>query len=168
VKVFGDESGRTLGLLMGAIGVGGIVGGLFTASIGRFEYRGRLQILALVLLNLSLIAFALSSKLTLALISLASAGFFELIFLSSNQTLIQLSIPDNLRGRVTAVASLTWVISPIGDLIAGVGSDLLGSPKIITIILTGTAAVLAILIFLFSPTVRNYRLSKGMQLQKNE
>jgi MFS family permease len=162
VRVFGDESGRVLGLLMAFSGLGGIVGGIFSASLGRFEYRGRLQLLALFLLSLSLIAFALSSTLILALLCLASAGFFEMIFLTSNQTLLQLSIPNDLRGRVTAVVNLSPLVAPLGGLLAGVGSDLLGGPKMITIVLTSVAAFIAVFVFLVSPTVRNYKLSKGI------
>ena len=111
---------------------------------------------------MSLIGFAFSSTLPIALLCLALAGFSELIFLTTNQTLLQLSIPDHLRGRVTAVVNLTNVISPMGGMLAGAGSDLLGGPKIITVILAGTAAVIAILVFLLVPTVRNYRLSQGI------
>jgi MFS family permease len=162
VKVFGDESGRVLGFLMASVGVGGILGGIVVASLGRFEYRGRLQLTALFLLNMALIAFTFSSNLVLALFWMAVAGFFEMIFLATNQTLIQLSIPDHLRGRVTAVVNLSWAISPLGSLLAGIGSDLLGGPMMITLILAGISAVISVLILIFSPTVRNYRLSEGM------
>lgn len=162
VQVFGDESGRVLGFLMASVGAGGIVGGVVAASLGRFDHRGRLQLVALFLLSSALIAFAFSTALPLALLCLALAGFFEMIFLVTNQTLLQLSIPNNLRGRVTAVANLSLVISPLGSLLAGVGSDLLGGPKEITIILGSMAAGIAVLVFVASSTVRNYRLSRGM------
>ena len=162
VQVFGDKSGTILGFLMASVGAGGIIGGVIAASLGRFEHRGRLQLVALFLLSMSLIAFAFSSTLPLALFCLALAGFFEMIFLTTNQTLLQLSIPDHLRGRVTAVVNLNYALMPMGGLLAGVGSDLLGGPKIITIILASIAAGIAVFVFLVSPTVRNYRLSQGM------
>jgi MFS family permease len=160
VEVFGDESGRVLGFLMASVGAGGIIGGVVTASLGRVERRGIVQLASLFLLCLTLIGFAFSTKLLLALPLLALSGFFEMIFLATNQTLLQLSIPDNLRGRVTSVVNLSWAISPLGGLLAGVGSDLFGGPKMITIILASIAAGIAVLVFLFSPTVRNYRLSQ--------
>jgi hypothetical protein len=76
--------------------------------------------------------------------------------------MIQLSISDSLRARVIAVINLTWIMSPLGNLLAGAGSDLLGSPKMITIIMASAAAVIVIIIFLVSPTVRNYRLSQAI------
>jgi len=162
VQVFGDKSGRVLGFLMASVGVGGIIGGVVTTYLRRLEHWGRLQLASLFLLGLTLMAFAFSSKLLVALSLLALAGVFETIFLITNQTLIQLSISDTLRARVTAIVNLTWILSPIGSLLAGAGADLFGDPKIVTIILASLAAAVVILIFLASPVVRNYRLSQGI------
>ena len=162
VEVFGDESGMVLGFLMASVGVGGIAGGFVTASLGRVERRGLVQLVSLFLLSLSLISFAFSMKLLVALLLLALAGFFEMIFLTTNQTLLQLSIPDNLRGRVTSIVNLNAALSPLGGLVAGVGSDLFGGPRIITIVFGSIAAVLAVCVFLGSTTIRNYRLSQAI------
>ena len=161
VKVF-HGGADVLGILLASIGVGGAVGGVVTASLSRVERRGLVQLFSLFLLSLSLIALAFSTELWVALLFLALSGFFEAIFLTTNQTLLQLSIPDELRGRVTSVSYLTAGLTPIGGLVAGFGSDLLGGPKMITIILAGIAASIAIIVFFVSPTVRNYRLSQGI------
>ena len=166
VEVFGDGSGRILGFLLASIGVGGMGGGFVTASLGHLERRGLLQIVSLFLLSLSLIAFALSTQLWLALIMLALTGFFEMIFLTTNQTLLQLSIPDSLRGRVTSVVNLNMALAPLGGLVAGVGSDFFGGPRTITIIFGSIAAALAIGFFLFAPIVRNYRLSQAINSEE--
>jgi predicted MFS family arabinose efflux permease len=152
---------ETLGLLLSAVGVGGILGGFASATLAHFERRGLLQLAALLLLSLSLIGFALSSGLPAALILLALAGFFEMIFLTSNQTLLQLSIPDALRGRVTALISLSAGLSPIGALVAGVGADLVG-PRETTLVLSGIAGFIAVVVFWASPTIREYRMSRAL------
>ncbi len=153
---------EVLGFLLSFVGVGGIAGGVVVASLGSVERRGLVQLASLFLLSLSLIGFAFSTKLSVALTLLALAGFFEMIFLTTNQTLLQLSIPDNLRGRVTSVVNLNVALMPLGGLVAGIGSDLLGGPKMITIILAGIAAAIAVFVFLYKPTVRNYRLSQAI------
>jgi hypothetical protein len=79
----------------------------------------------------------------------------------TNQTLLQLSIPDNLRGLVISVVNLNAAPPPFGGLIAGVGSDLLGGPKTITLLLAGISAGLAICFLFSSKTTRNYRLSEA-------
>ncbi|MGD9117416.1 MAG: MFS transporter [Dehalococcoidia bacterium] len=162
VEIFGDESGRVLGFLMASVGVGGIAGGIVTASLGHLERRGLLQLASLFLLSMSLIGFAFSTILLVSLLFLALSGFFEIIFLTTSQTLIQLSILDSLRGRVTTVVNLNMALAPMAGLVAGVGADLLGGPRTITIILAGIAAAIAVVFFICSPTVRNYRLSQAV------
>jgi MFS family permease len=162
VEVFGDESGKVLGFLMASVGVGGIAGGVVTASLGYLERRGFLQLGTLFLLSISLIGFAFSTTLLLSLLLLAIAGFFEMIFLTTNQTLIQLSIPDSLRGRVTSIVNMNMSLTSLTGLVAGAGSDLLGGPKMITIFLAGIAAVLVVVFLICSPTIRNYRLSHAI------
>ena len=149
---------ETLGLLLSAIGIGGILGGFLTASLGQLDRRGLLQLASLLLTSLSLIAFALTTSLWVAFVCFVFAGFFEMIYLTTNQTLLQLSIPDDLRGRVTGIVSLNAGLFPVGALIAGVGADLVG-PQVMTLLLSGSAAVLAIIVFFASPTIRNYSLS---------
>ena len=151
-----------LGVLLASIGVGGIFGGVITAFLSRLERWGLVQLASIFLLSLSLLAFAFATKLWVSLLFLSLAGFFEAISLSTNQTLFQLSIPNELRGRVTSVVNLNVALSLLGSLLAGVGSDLLGGPKTITVVLAGTAAGICILVFLISPTVRNYPLSQGV------
>jgi len=151
----------TLGLLLSAIGIGGIAGGFVTASLGQFERRGVLQLASLVLLSVSLIAFAFSTALWMALVCMVLAGFFEMIFLTTNMTLLQLSIPDSVRGRVMGIVSLRSGLMPVGAFIAGIGADLVG-PRTITIVFSLIIAAIAVIVFFASPTIREYRLSQAL------
>ncbi len=152
---------EVLGYLMGSVGAGGIAGGIAVAAMMRVERRGLVQIVALLMTALSLIAFAFTTELWVALVLLALSGFFEMIFLTTNQTILQLSIPDGMRGRVTSLVNLNMALMPLGAFMAGAGSDLFGGPKLITIVLCSVAAVVALLFF-FSPTVRNYSLNQAI------
>ena len=164
VKVY-HGGPEILGILLAPVGIGGIFGGIFTASLSRFERRGLVQISALFLLALSLIAFGLTTIFWVALPLLALAGFFEAVFLTTNQTLLMLSIPDELRGRVISIVNLSGALSFLGGLMAGIGADHLGGPRLITIILAGIAGSIAILVLIFSATIRNYRLSQGIAVK---
>lgn len=159
-EVFGGGP-ETLGILLSAVGVGGIGGGLVTASLGRVQRRGVLQLAALAATSASLIGFAFSASLWVAVPLLAASGFFELIYLTTNQTLLQLSIPEGLRGRVTSVVSLNAGLSPLGGLIAGVGADFVG-PRAMTVALCGVAALIAVGTLAFSPTVRDHRMARAL------
>ena len=161
VKVF-HGGPNILGFLLASMGVGGIFGGVAAAFLSRLERWGLVQLASIFLLSLFLLAFAFTTKLWIALLLLSLGGFFEAISLATNQTLLQLSIPNELRGRVTSAVNLGSALFILGSLLAGAGSDLFGGPKMITIILAGTAAGICILIFMLSSTVRNYRLSEGI------
>jgi len=153
---------EVLGFLLSSVGLGGIAGGIVVAFMSHVERRGLVQLACLFLLSLLLIGFGLSIKLSVALLLLALAGFFEMIFLATNQTLLQLSIPNDLRGRVTSIINLHAALMPLGGLMAGAGSDLMGGPKMITIILGVIVLGLSVFVFLRSPTIRNYRLSQAI------
>jgi MFS family permease len=157
----------TLGALLSAIGVGGIIGGFAAASLGRLERRGVLQVTSLLFLSLSLIAFAGSTQLWMALACLALAGFSEMIFLTTNQTALQMSIPEALRGRVTGIISLRSGLVPVGAFIAGIGSDLVG-PRAMTVFLAGTAGLITVIAFLTSPIIREYRVSLALESMHSE
>jgi predicted MFS family arabinose efflux permease len=152
---------EVLGFLMSAVGVGGIGGGIVTASLDKVERRGILQLGALLLTSLSLIGFAHCRSLVPALAFLACAGFFEMLYLTTNQTLLQLSIPDAMRGRVMGIVALNNGLSPVGAVIAGAASDLIG-PRAVTTVLGAIAAALAVIIFFASPTVREHSMSRAI------
>jgi MFS family permease len=121
-----------------------------------------LQLASLLLLSLSFIAFAFSTGLWMGLVLMGLAGFFEMIYLTTNSTLLQLSIPDELRGRVTGIISLRSGLMPVGAFIAGMGADLVG-PRTMTMILGGITAAIAVIVYLAVPVVREYRLSEAIE-----
>ncbi|MCJ7701876.1 MAG: MFS transporter, partial [Anaerolineales bacterium] len=137
---------QVLGSLLSAVGFGGIVGGLVATSLKRIDHRGRLELAAMLFLGLSLVAFALSTRLWVALVFSGLAGFFEMIFIITNTTLLQLSIPDELRGRVNGIITLNSALVPLGSLIAGSGADLIG-PRPTAALLSGAAAAIAVIVF---------------------
>lgn len=159
--VFGGGPG-ILGLILSSVGIGGIVGGIVAASLGNFERRGLVQMVSLGLTGLSLIGFALSSNLWVALVMFGMSGFWEMIFLTNNQTLLQLSIPDEVRGRVMGIVTLNSGLSPIGGVIAGIGADFYG-PAAMTLVFCGVAVAIAIGVLIGSPMIRDYRLSQAIE-----
>jgi MFS family permease len=152
----------TLGTLLSAVGVGGIVGGFVAASLGKLERRGLMQLASLLLLGLSFMAFAVSTKLWMAILCMALAGFLEMIYLTTNQTSLQLSIPDKLRGRVTGIVSLSSGLMPVGAFIAGIGADLVG-PRTMTLVFSGVLVAITVIVYLASPVIREYRLSQALE-----
>jgi predicted MFS family arabinose efflux permease len=147
---------QDLGMLLSAVGVGGVVGGFFTTVFGQVERRGLLLLTALFAVSVSLVGFAHVTSIWLALVLFGIAGFFEMIYLTMSQTLLQLSIPDEFRGRITGLSTLNAGLFPVGAVVAGLSTDLIGVQET-TILLASSAAVLSVIILLCSSTVREFR-----------
>ena len=161
----GDAS--ELGWLLGSIGVGGLFGGLLTASLGRVDRRGLVQLVALLVHSLAHALFCVVAYLThqlwLALPFLALAGTMESLHLTTNQTVLQLLAPDHLRGRLTSVLQLVQLINPIGTFAAGTLADHFG-PVTVGITFSMCGFFMTASIFLFSSRMRKLRLSELREL----
>ena len=157
-----DGGPDVLGTLLSAIGVGGIAGGLALTALGRCDRRGLLQLGALLLLAASFALFALSVSFWMGVALMALAGFAEMIYLTTNATLLQLSVPDELRGRVTGIVSLRSGLMPVGAFIAGIGSDLFG-PRTMSMAFAVALAAITVVVYFAVPVVREYRLSEAVE-----
>lgn len=150
---------EAFGLLMSAVGVGGLAGGIImTFILNRIRHMGMLQIAGFFALGLSLTAFAFSVKLNVALWLLWMAGLFEMIVLTTNRTVLQLSVPDEIRGRVTPLVNSEVVIVPIVGLAVGVLKDLLHNPVVLCASLSIAVSALAVLAYFGSPEIRRFRM----------
>ncbi len=111
---------QTLGLLMAATGLGAFTGAVFLASRDTVLGLGQLIGLASTLFGLCLIAFSLSNVLGLSLGLLFISGFGMMIHMASSNTLIQLIVEDDKRGRVMSFYTMAFMgTAPIGSIIAG-------------------------------------------------
>ncbi len=109
-----------LGFLMGAMGVGAVIGTLVLA--GRTEVAGlpRIIFYSAASTGACFLLFASSNWFYLSLLIMPLIGFSTMRQLASANTLIQSLIPDEYRGRVMALYSITVVgIGPFGSLAAG-------------------------------------------------
>jgi MFS family permease len=80
-------------------------------------------------------------------------GFAATSQMAATNTLIQIRVPDELRGRVMAVyATMFMGVQPIGALIAGVIAKKIGAPYTLTIF--GTLVLIGGLFFLFRVVMR--------------
>lgn len=111
----------TLGLLHAAPGAGALVGALFTGWVGAVRRQGWAVILAVIAWGAAIAAFGLVSWLPLGLLLLALAGAADVISAVFRSTILQLSVPDALRGRLNSVHIAVVTGGPrLGDAEAGV------------------------------------------------
>ena len=117
--VFGGGA-RTLGLLYAAPGAGALLGALTTGWVRRVRRQGRAVIVAVIAWGAAITGFGLVPWLPAALALLAVAGFADVISAVFRNTIIQLSVPDALRGRLMGVQMAVVAGGPrIGDAESG-------------------------------------------------
>ena len=148
-----------LGLLLSSMGVGGICGALFTASLGRFERRGLLLLGAMVAFSLLIFAFSFSRSMAMALPILVVTGFCEMVAMSTTQALLQLCVADAMRARVISISNMGMGLIPLGILGAGIGAEHLGAPQMVAIC-AATALGMTVLVAVLVPDVRRLSLSQ--------
>jgi MFS transporter, DHA1 family, staphyloferrin A biosynthesis exporter len=118
-----------LGLLMAAPGVGAVIAVLTLASFGhRIERHGLLLVGSIVVLGGFLMFFSQITWLPIALVTLVIIGAFQMFFLASTATILQLIVPDELRGRVLSLYMLDRGFMPLGALFAGTTAHFIGAP----------------------------------------
>lgn len=125
---FGAGS-ETLGLLLGALGLGSLLGALRLAQ--RTEHTGIDRVIggAGVMAGVSLLAFAWFDALALGLLVLVIAGFCHTTLVASTNALIQMTVDDRLRGRVMSLFATLFIgLMPIGSLSAGGVAHFVGAP----------------------------------------
>ena len=110
----------TLGLLYAAPGAGALLGALTTGWVSRVRRQGRAVIIAVIAWGLAITGFGLVHWLPAALALLAVAGCADVISAVFRSTIIQLSVPDALRGRLMGLQIAVVTGGPrIGDLESG-------------------------------------------------
>jgi len=143
-----------LGALNTAIGIGALVGSLIVASMSRFSRKGLVLTAGSIIFPAVLILFAFSRSLW---ISLATLSVIGVAFVSQNamgNTLIQIIVPDSLRGRVMAVYTLMFFgTAPFGALQAGAIAQAFG-PAAGVAVGAGIALAFALFVFFAAPAVR--------------
>lgn len=147
-----------LGWMLGAVGLGSIVGSALAAAHSRFDRVGLLQCASLLAFAASLIGFALGPGVAGAMLLLAIAGCAELLLITSTATAMQLSAAEGMRGRVTSLLTLFPACIASGIFLAGVSSDLVGAPAT-SIGFSSLAACVVLLSWYRSAALRDLRLS---------
>ncbi|MGH9224075.1 MAG: MFS transporter [Acidimicrobiales bacterium] len=110
----------TVGLLYAAPGAGALVGALLTGWVAHVRHQGKAVIWAVIAWGGAIAAFGLTSWLPLGLLFLALAGAADVVSAVFRNTIMQLSVPDALRGRLSSVHIAVVTGGPrLGDAEAG-------------------------------------------------
>ena len=141
------------GVLSAAPGVGALIGTLTIASLGNVRRKGLVLFVALIGLGASLILFSESRSFPLSLALLVLVGGFQMTYMATNQTLLQMSMSDEFRGRAMGIYMLNQGLLPLGSLFAGTLAGLTSAPFAVSV-MGGSVLLLTSLAFLTMPSMR--------------
>ena len=110
----------TLSHMMTSLGTGAVAGALVVAWLGSFERMGLLLLRVLAAFGGLIAVFALLPVSPLSYLILFLAGGALLIVFSLTASLVQLNVPDELRGRVMSIYLMAFRGGmPLGSLASG-------------------------------------------------
>lgn len=120
---------RGLGWLMAASGVGATLGALLLASRRSTAGMTRTMLAAAFLLGLLLVGFSRCRHLPAATLVIVPLAWAMVSHMTSNSTLVQLAVPEALRGRVLALHGMVFLGAvPVGSLLGGFIAARFGVP----------------------------------------
>jgi len=156
-----------VGLLLGASGVGAILGTVIIANIRSHHPKGLIIAGAAILYGSALALFSLAAWRGLYEVSMALlfvVGMANSIYLVGGMSTIQQQVPDRLRGRIMGLYAMTWSLGPLGMAQAGFVAQYFGAP----IAVAGGAVVIivvALLILFNSSEIRALTAQVTEQLE---
>jgi len=148
-----DVGSEGLGNMYAIGGVGAFLMVVVAASLSKSPRKGFFLISGAVVFGISLILFAYSTNYYWSLAMLFVGGAASTFYMVMVQTTLQALVPDNLRGRVFSIYSLTWSLLPLGALQAGLIADWV-NPEFAIAMGGVIVAVFALVIALTSQRIR--------------
>ncbi|MBW3536897.1 MAG: MFS transporter, partial [Actinobacteria bacterium] len=163
LMVFGGPA--AVGFLYAGFGAGALLGALFSGSVGTVVRPGRATLWCVALWGVAMAAFGVTTWLPLALVFLAVAGAADVFSAVFRNTILQFSIPDSMRGRMSSVQLAVVTGGPrLGDFRAG-GMAALGG-AMFSVVTGGIACVVAVgALALWLPSFRRWELSSAHRIE---
>ena len=158
VKEVLNAGPEALGILRAAPAAGAVITGLYLARRPLLEDSGRHLFLSVAGFGVAIIAFGLSSNLWLCALFLFISGCADSISVVIRGSIMQLTTPDQMRGRISAINGIFIGSSnELGALESGVAASLMG--LVPSIIFGGAATILVVLLtYQFAPQLRKLNL----------
>jgi len=146
----------TLGLLWGFGGAGALFGTLTAGALAGRGLRGRTIWIATTGFGVGLLVVAAGQSMAFVASGLFISGFFQMLYIIQNDTLVQTFAEDRFRGRALAAQSMVNGLMPIGFLILGTLAEF--TSLSLAFAFSGSALIVAGLSTLvFRPTMRDLR-----------
>jgi MFS family permease len=138
-----DAGPEVFGILSASFGTGALIGALLSAALARASWK--VLLLGTLGFGTALLALAPQTTVTVSAALLFVTGVCFTLWTANSQSLIQLSSPDELRGRVLGLWLFAFAgLTPVGGLVAGWLADVGGTELAFSV--TGVVCVVTSLV----------------------
>lgn len=146
-----------LGILYAAPFIGATLMGIVAATVGKKLHTGSILLVSIVIYAIGTILFGLSTNYVLSVGALIIVGAGDGMSSVIRNIIRQLSTPDYIRGRMTAINMIFYTGGPrLGEVEAGLVAGLVGAPMTVVVGGIGTLIVVAIM-GMTIPVLRRYK-----------
>jgi len=142
------------GALLATAGAGSITALLTVVAIGTIKNKGRLLMMAATVVTMAFVVMGLAPNVYIAGLGAYFMGLASAMFMTSIGTLMQASVDETMRGRVSSVFQLSLQLLAVGMLLGGLFTAWIG-PNETLLLFGGLIGAVSILIFAKSPELRN-------------
>lgn len=148
-----DVGSQGFGFLQSFGGAGALVGVLAVAWFSHSRGKGWQALTGAMAFGILLISFALSKSYALSLSLALALGIASQFYMTTISTVLQVNLPNELRGRVMGIYGLAWELMPVGGMIAGAIAEFAGAP--VAVGFGGfMVAAMALFVTIFYPSIR--------------
>src|SRR5262249_28560250 len=120
--------------MMSFSGAGAVCGALIVAWLGRFRHMGRVLLFTQAAFGILVTAFALTRVVWVSDVILFLTGASLLMTFSMSASLVQLIVPDHVRGRVMSIYMVAFRGGmPLGSLAAGYAASRTSAPLVLEV-----------------------------------
>ena len=152
-KRFGREADG-FGIMLSVLGLGALAGTFTVGKVRAHPRAGYFMLVGTLTFTAAVISFAFAPSFYVALAFLFLGGLSNTIFFVIAMTILQLRVPERMRGRVMGIYTITFSFIPLGGVMGGIVASVYDERIAITI-----GAVILASIFLFigitQPIIRN-------------
>ena len=121
-----EVDARGLGLLVSAFGAGSTLGTFALASLGDIKAKGIALLLGIAVTASTTMLFSVNAFFPTAYLNLMIVSAAMMMYFSVTSAVVQGTVPDEFRGRVSGLYMITWGLFPLGSLLAGWLAENLG------------------------------------------
>jgi predicted MFS family arabinose efflux permease len=118
--------------LMASAGAGAVTGALVVAWLGKFRHMGRTVLTLQVVFGALIVLFSINRVVWISGVLLFAGGACMVMVFAMISSLVQLTAPNELRGRVMSIYMVAFRGGmPLGSLVAGYAATLTSAPTVL-------------------------------------